>query len=324
MNPATDVGKKDLPEGIRSRFTEVYVHSPDQDIADLLMIIDSYIGRYALADEWVGNDQPKAALQRAHAHPHATVRAGHRGDLRAPPVAVRGLLYVVLDAAGRRVGGQAAAADREAHDPAAEKRALRAGAGACRPVQRHAAVRAVQALLDAARPARAGAAAALHHDAVCGEEPDEPCARVERPVPCAGPGPDLGGQDLHDQLSGEDHGAHVCAHQQPRAHRLAGVLGHVRVGRHGQACFPRGRAGGRAAQGPLDCAGRAQPRADRRARGAQQTARRQQRAVYPGNPGGGEAAPGLYAVCHAEPAGAVRGQKSAVQGFPQPVFGAAL
>ncbi|KAG7889896.1 hypothetical protein KL936_002570 [Ogataea polymorpha] len=56
MNPATDVGKKDLPEGIRSRFTEIYVHSPDQDIADLLMIIDSYIGRYALADEWVGND----------------------------------------------------------------------------------------------------------------------------------------------------------------------------------------------------------------------------------------------------------------------------
>ncbi|KAH3662481.1 hypothetical protein OGAPHI_005733 [Ogataea philodendri] len=56
MNPATDVGKKDLPEGIRSRFTEIYVHSPDQDIADLLMIIDSYIGRYSLSDEWVGND----------------------------------------------------------------------------------------------------------------------------------------------------------------------------------------------------------------------------------------------------------------------------
>ena len=29
MNPATDVGKKDLPPGIRSRFTELYVESPD-------------------------------------------------------------------------------------------------------------------------------------------------------------------------------------------------------------------------------------------------------------------------------------------------------
>lgn len=56
MNPATDVGKKDLPQSIRSRFTEIYVTSPDQDIEDLLMIIDKYIGKYSLSDEWVGND----------------------------------------------------------------------------------------------------------------------------------------------------------------------------------------------------------------------------------------------------------------------------
>jgi midasin len=56
MNPATDVGKKDLPQSIRSRFTEIYVASPDQDIEDLLMIIDKYIGKYALSDEWIGND----------------------------------------------------------------------------------------------------------------------------------------------------------------------------------------------------------------------------------------------------------------------------
>ncbi|ODV86523.1 hypothetical protein CANARDRAFT_27715 [[Candida] arabinofermentans NRRL YB-2248] len=56
MNPATDVGKKDLPAGIRSRFTELYVHSPDEDISDLLMIIDKYIGKYSITDEWVGND----------------------------------------------------------------------------------------------------------------------------------------------------------------------------------------------------------------------------------------------------------------------------
>jgi midasin len=43
MNPATDVGKKDLPLGIRSRFTEVYVDSPDRDIKSLLSIVQSYL-----------------------------------------------------------------------------------------------------------------------------------------------------------------------------------------------------------------------------------------------------------------------------------------
>jgi midasin len=56
MNPATDVGKRDLPLSIRSRFTEIYVHSPDGDISDLLQIIDKYVGRFALNDEWIGND----------------------------------------------------------------------------------------------------------------------------------------------------------------------------------------------------------------------------------------------------------------------------
>lgn len=56
MNPSTDVGKRDLPLSIRSRFSEVYVHSPDKDIQDLLSIIDQYIGRFTVADEWVGND----------------------------------------------------------------------------------------------------------------------------------------------------------------------------------------------------------------------------------------------------------------------------
>lgn len=63
MNPATDVGKRDLPLSIRSRFTEIYVHSPDNDIADLLAIIDKYISRYSLNDEWVGNDVAQLYLQ---------------------------------------------------------------------------------------------------------------------------------------------------------------------------------------------------------------------------------------------------------------------
>jgi midasin len=43
MNPATDVGKRDLPLGLRSRFTEVYVSSPDKDKKDLLTIIKTYL-----------------------------------------------------------------------------------------------------------------------------------------------------------------------------------------------------------------------------------------------------------------------------------------
>ena len=43
MNPATDVGKRDLPIGLRSRFTEIYVESPDRDKDDLLGVIKAYI-----------------------------------------------------------------------------------------------------------------------------------------------------------------------------------------------------------------------------------------------------------------------------------------
>lgn len=44
MNPATDVGKKDLPPGIRSRFTELYVESPDSDEKSLQSIVEQYLG----------------------------------------------------------------------------------------------------------------------------------------------------------------------------------------------------------------------------------------------------------------------------------------
>ncbi|KAH7076116.1 hypothetical protein FB567DRAFT_535490 [Paraphoma chrysanthemicola] len=43
MNPATDVGKKDLPPGVRSRFTELYVESPDADETSLRNIVEQYL-----------------------------------------------------------------------------------------------------------------------------------------------------------------------------------------------------------------------------------------------------------------------------------------
>ena len=46
MNPANDAGKRDLPPGIRSRFTEVWVDSPDIIHSDLLLIIRRYLVDY--------------------------------------------------------------------------------------------------------------------------------------------------------------------------------------------------------------------------------------------------------------------------------------
>ena len=51
MNPATDVGKKDLPANIRSRFVEIDVPSPDADRETLLSIIEKYIGHCAIGDK---------------------------------------------------------------------------------------------------------------------------------------------------------------------------------------------------------------------------------------------------------------------------------
>ncbi|KAI8805304.1 P-loop containing nucleoside triphosphate hydrolase protein, partial [Cladochytrium replicatum] len=43
MNPANDAGKKDLPPGLRSRFTEFWVPPPDELRGDLLMIVKRYL-----------------------------------------------------------------------------------------------------------------------------------------------------------------------------------------------------------------------------------------------------------------------------------------
>lgn len=56
MNPATDVGKKDLPAGIRSRFTELYIESPDKDIKSLQSIVRSYLRNEATIDQTIALD----------------------------------------------------------------------------------------------------------------------------------------------------------------------------------------------------------------------------------------------------------------------------
>ncbi|KAJ6780716.1 hypothetical protein PWT90_02324 [Aphanocladium album] len=56
MNPATDIGKRDLPAGIRSRFTELYVKSPDTDEKDLLQIIKTYLGSTSNKNDKAADD----------------------------------------------------------------------------------------------------------------------------------------------------------------------------------------------------------------------------------------------------------------------------
>ncbi|KAK9323564.1 hypothetical protein V1517DRAFT_94636 [Lipomyces orientalis] len=62
MNPATDVGKRDLPAGFRARFTEIHVGSPDEDPADLLTIVEKYIGQLAVGNDGEGACQDVANL----------------------------------------------------------------------------------------------------------------------------------------------------------------------------------------------------------------------------------------------------------------------
>jgi midasin len=56
MNPATDIGKRDLPLGLRSRFTEFYVGSPDKGLKDLLTIIKAYLSGKSAKDDQAADD----------------------------------------------------------------------------------------------------------------------------------------------------------------------------------------------------------------------------------------------------------------------------
>ena len=50
MNPATDIGKRDLPSSLRSRFTEIFVDSPDRKIESLVLVVKEYLGSYSNVD----------------------------------------------------------------------------------------------------------------------------------------------------------------------------------------------------------------------------------------------------------------------------------
>ncbi|KAF7547787.1 hypothetical protein G7Z17_g7485 [Cylindrodendrum hubeiense] len=109
MNPATDIGKRDLPIGIRSRFTELYVSSPDKDLKDLLNIIKTYLGSSSIKNDQAADDiarlylntkrlaEEKRLVDGANEVPHFSLRTLTRVlsyvNTIAPFYGVRRALY---------------------------------------------------------------------------------------------------------------------------------------------------------------------------------------------------------------------------------------
>ncbi|KAI9366170.1 P-loop containing nucleoside triphosphate hydrolase protein [Zopfochytrium polystomum] len=56
MNPANDAGKRDLPASLQSRFTEVWVESPDKNTSDLNLIIERYLRNHLPSPLQGGNE----------------------------------------------------------------------------------------------------------------------------------------------------------------------------------------------------------------------------------------------------------------------------
>ena len=63
MNPATDVGKRNLPAALRGRFTEYYIDSPEKDFESLKLIINTYLGNYVHSDIQVAQDVAQLYLE---------------------------------------------------------------------------------------------------------------------------------------------------------------------------------------------------------------------------------------------------------------------
>ncbi|EAW14070.1 AAA family ATPase midasin [Aspergillus clavatus NRRL 1] len=99
MNPATDAGKKDLPPGLRSRFTEVYVQSPDSDLDDLLALIQKYLGDLTIGDSRVVSDLAQLYMEtkKPSSDNKLTDGAGQRPHFSIRTL-VRALIYVIENA----------------------------------------------------------------------------------------------------------------------------------------------------------------------------------------------------------------------------------
>lgn len=96
MNPATDAGKRDLPPGLRTRFTEFYVNSPDTDLDDLLALIQKYLGDLTIRDPRAVPDLAQLYMEtkRLSNENKLTDGAGQRPHFSIRTL-VRTLIYVL-------------------------------------------------------------------------------------------------------------------------------------------------------------------------------------------------------------------------------------
>ncbi|XP_060072903.1 midasin-like [Ylistrum balloti] len=77
MNPATDVGKKDLPTGIRNRFTELYVDEAEES-QDLKILVSDYLKGLSLSGAQLDGIVKFYLTIRGQAAKHLTDGTGHK------------------------------------------------------------------------------------------------------------------------------------------------------------------------------------------------------------------------------------------------------
>ena len=99
MNPATDAGKKDLAPGLRARFTELFIRSPDDDLQDLISLINTYLRSLLDLDERAASDLAQLYLQikKLNEESRLTDGAGDRPHFSIRSL-VRCLMYIVQNA----------------------------------------------------------------------------------------------------------------------------------------------------------------------------------------------------------------------------------
>ncbi|KAI8371327.1 P-loop containing nucleoside triphosphate hydrolase protein [Radiomyces spectabilis] len=96
MNPATDVGKRDLPPGLRNRFTEFYVHPPDARYEDLLQIVRQYLANITTGDERACPDVAEFYMEaKKLAGQHKLVDGANQRPHFSMRTLARALTYVV-------------------------------------------------------------------------------------------------------------------------------------------------------------------------------------------------------------------------------------
>ncbi|KAI8073967.1 hypothetical protein BC940DRAFT_267177 [Gongronella butleri] len=96
MNPSTDVGKRDLPPGLRNRMTEFYVHAPDTRYDDLLQIVRQYLQPVATGDDQACDDVAQFYAQaKKLAQQHKLVDGANQRPHFSIRTLARALTYVV-------------------------------------------------------------------------------------------------------------------------------------------------------------------------------------------------------------------------------------